>query len=637
MIGARIYCRRIAAASVVALALVVAAFAEAPATYGAGLSLDINPLVCVYEDAAGNATPEAVVGLYRAGRLPRLGDRPLSAGYTRSSFWCVLPLPEAFRGERATLFATAPGLYDLRVYAPRVGGGFDLTEGSYVTPFERRTVPLAVAAVVFKAPTVEEGQSFIVFRIASESSINTSFALSDDIGAYKFKYDRSVLLSAIFAILVALFAYNLVVALSAGERDFLFYVPYLAFYILYLADLQFIDFQLLFPSYSVSLSKLVSPLLGSATLFCSALFSRSFLGIDRRQRPLELGLFAVMLLSLSLAAVSLSGLPYFEVSRYGNTIAPIIIAAEIAIIIVRIVQGYRPAVFFLIANAGTVAGVALFDLSAYGLVHGSLFAANANLIGQALQLALFSVSLALKLNLEKRARLEAQGYIARQEAASRRFVPKEFLEYLGKKEISEVELGQMTEEDMTVMFADIRSFTTLTEHMSPRETFDFVNAYLSRIVPTIKDYGGFIDKFIGDSVMALFPAESDAALRAAIEIQQVIVDFNEERVFSGEQPIRTGIGMHTGRLMLGVIGDSERLESTVLSDAVNLASRVEKLNKFFGTSVLVTEETFKGLEDPLQFKYRFLGMVRVKGKSMPSSIFEIIGGENLVCCLLQLT
>jgi class 3 adenylate cyclase len=291
-------------------------------------------------------------------------------------------------------------------------------------------------------------------------------------------------------------------------------------------------------------------------------------------------------------------------------------------------QGYKPARLYLIANSGVVAGVLAYSLAANGIVRYGFLASSASLVGQALQLLLFSISLAYKLNLEKKERIAAEAALISHEAAFRRFIPFEFLEFLGKKEISEISLGQNVEKEMSVMFADIRSFTSLSEAMTPRETFDFINDYLSRIVPTVKDYGGFIDKFMGDSIMALFPNEAGDALRAAVEMQQAITDYNEGRVAREEVPIRAGIGLHTGRLMLGIIGDEERLESTVISDAVNLASRVEKLNKFFGTSILITEETFKNVNDPLGFQYRFLGRVKVKGKSAPSSIFEVFGGET---------
>jgi two-component system, sensor histidine kinase LadS len=620
----------------IAIALLLSSIPVAAESGAAGWALAegsrarVAPRLFVYEDESGSADPSWILSMYRGGSLPAFGRDSLDKGYTRSAFWFVLPLPKGLEGRRLFLYTTDAGLYRLQGFVPRPDGSFARAEGSYAEPFAERSVPLINPAIAFVAPPSggsAEGR-LLLFRIESDSSLHTAFYLSDALGLYGYKYARAALLASVFAVLLALLLYNSVVLLFARERQYLFYILYLATYIFYLADLQGLDFQFLFPYASGSWTRMLSPLLGSCTLVFSALFSGAFLGIDKKARVLNGCLKAIIVAAAVLGVLAVSGLPYDLVSRYGNDVSSLIVAALIAITIVRIAQGFRPARFFLVANAGVVAGVLVYSLEANGLVRAGQLASSANLLGQALQLLLFSISLAYKLNLEKRERIAAEEALLTHEAAFRRFIPLEFLEFLGKKEISEISLGQNVEKEMSVMFADIRSFTSLSETMTPRETFDFINEYLSRIVPTVKDYGGFIDKFMGDSIMALFPNEAGDALRAAVEMQQAITDYNEERMAKEEVPIRAGIGLHTGSLMLGIIGDNERLESTVISDAVNLASRVEKLNKFFGTSILITEETFKNVNDPLGFQYRFLGRVKVKGKSASSSIFEVFGGET---------
>ncbi|HYO06762.1 MAG TPA: adenylate/guanylate cyclase domain-containing protein, partial [Phototrophicaceae bacterium] len=160
-------------------------------------------------------------------------------------------------------------------------------------------------------------------------------------------------------------------------------------------------------------------------------------------------------------------------------------------------------------------------------------------------------------------------------AASARFVPREFLRFLKIESIVDARLGDSVQAEMTIMFADIRSFTSLSESMSPQQNFDFINSYLSRVGPVIRQYNGFIDKYIGDGIMALFPNRAEDAVQAAVEMQHQVKIYNLHRQNSGYQPIALGIGLHTGTLMLGTIGEAERMESTVISDAVNLASRVE--------------------------------------------------------------
>ncbi|EDN70419.1 adenylate/guanylate cyclase [Beggiatoa sp. PS] len=188
-------------------------------------------------------------------------------------------------------------------------------------------------------------------------------------------------------------------------------------------------------------------------------------------------------------------------------------------------------------------------------------------------------------------------------------------------------LGDHVQKHMAVLFADIRSFTTLSESMSPKENFDFINAYLGYVSPVIRKHHGFIDKYIGDAIMALFPERADNAVQAAIEIHHQLMKFNQEREENQLQPIKIGIGLHIGTLMLGTIGEEKRMEGTVISDAVNLASRLEGLTKMYGASILISEEILNELTGKEQYHYRFLGKVRVKGKQEPVHVFEILDSE----------
>lgn len=208
-----------------------------------------------------------------------------------------------------------------------------------------------------------------------------------------------------------------------------------------------------------------------------------------------------------------------------------------------------------------------------------------------------------------------------------KFVPNEFLNYLGYESLVDVKLGDNIQKEMTILFSDIRSFTTLSEGMSPQENFNFINSYLSRVSPVIRAHNGFIDKYIGDAVMALFPELADDALQGAIEMQKQVALYNEHRQKDGFVPIAIGIGLHTGSLMLGTIGEAQRMESTVISDAVNLASRLEGLTKLYGSGILISQETLSNLSNPANYKYRFVDRVMVKGKKAVVSVFEVYDAE----------
>jgi len=210
--------------------------------------------------------------------------------------------------------------------------------------------------------------------------------------------------------------------------------------------------------------------------------------------------------------------------------------------------------------------------------------------------------------------------------AYERFVPHQFLSLLDKKSAIDIHLGDQVEKEMTILFSDIRGFTSLSEKMSPQENFNFINAYLSRMEPIIHEYHGVIDKYIGDAIMALFPNSADDAVRAAISMLKNLENYNLT-INSKQPPLKIGIGIHTGQLMLGTVGGEDRMDGTVISDAVNLASRVEGLTKTYSAALLITEYTFLQLVDPLAYHIRVVDTTTVKGKSKEVTIYEVFDAD----------
>ncbi len=206
-----------------------------------------------------------------------------------------------------------------------------------------------------------------------------------------------------------------------------------------------------------------------------------------------------------------------------------------------------------------------------------------------------------------------------------RFVPHEFLHFLGYESILEVKLGDQVQKEMSVLFSDIRDFTSLSETMTPAENFQFINAYLSRMEPAITQNFGFIDKYIGDAIMALFDGSADDAVKAGIAMLEELYEYNISRNRPDCPPLQIGIGINTGSLMLGTVGGQSRMDSTVISDAVNLASRVETLTKEYGVSMLITQNTFIELND--FYDLRLIDRVTVKGKSQMVTVYEVFAAD----------
>ncbi|MDB9312924.1 adenylate/guanylate cyclase domain-containing protein [Spirulina sp. CS-785/01] len=212
-------------------------------------------------------------------------------------------------------------------------------------------------------------------------------------------------------------------------------------------------------------------------------------------------------------------------------------------------------------------------------------------------------------------------------AASSRFVPRQFLQLLNKRSIIDVELGDSVQQEMSVLFADIRDFTPLSEQMTPQENFQFINAFLQCMEPAISENQGFIDKYIGDAIMALFPGAAENAVDAGISMITRLVQHNQNSILKQHPHIQIGIGINTGDLMLGTVGGNSRMEGTVISDAVNVASRVENLTKIYGVSLLITEETYLRLKERDRYAVRRIGRVLVKGKSKLVTVHEVFDAD----------
>ena len=180
---------------------------------------------------------------------------------------------------------------------------------------------------------------------------------------------------------------------------------------------------------------------------------------------------------------------------------------------------------------------------------------------------------------------------------------------------------------MTILFSDIRSFTTMSEKMTVSDTFDFLNEYFEHVGPTIRAHNGFIDKYIGDAVMALFAGDADDAVAAAIELQDQVRRFNEKRLRMEYRAINVGIGLHRGQLMLGTVGEAERYDTTVIADSVNVAARLEELTKVFKIPILVSGEVVRSLGDPSRFHFRYLGKTMPRGTSRLVDLFEALDAD----------
>lgn len=173
------------------------------------------------------------------------------------------------------------------------------------------------------------------------------------------------------------------------------------------------------------------------------------------------------------------------------------------------------------------------------------------------------------------------------------FVPEQLLGRIAPQGIESIQLGNVTEEELTILFCDIRGFTAIAESQEARETFEWLNAFFTKMNDCITSHGGFIDKYLGDAIMSVFDkpkSHAMDAIEAAVAMQESLQKFNATRQkYNLENPLNIGTGINTGIGMIGTLGSDRRMDSTVIGDVVNTASRLENLTKIYGCQIIVSE------------------------------------------------
>ncbi|HSL23759.1 MAG TPA: adenylate/guanylate cyclase domain-containing protein [Vicinamibacterales bacterium] len=216
-------------------------------------------------------------------------------------------------------------------------------------------------------------------------------------------------------------------------------------------------------------------------------------------------------------------------------------------------------------------------------------------------------------------------------------VKEVFGRYIATQVSDEILKGQVdlggAEKTVTVLFSDIRNFTGMSEQMTPQQVVSFLNDYFTEMVDAVFEHGGVLDKFLGDGLMAVFGSISDDpnhprnAVLAALRMQALLAKINGVRAMSAKPPIAIGVGIHTDSVIVGNIGSRKRLEYTVVGDGVNTSSRLQALNKEFGTTILISETTHQAVSG--EFECRQMPDTQLRGKTKDLKIYEVVSMKAL--------
>ncbi|HTX73669.1 MAG TPA: 7TM diverse intracellular signaling domain-containing protein [Rectinemataceae bacterium] len=586
-------------------------------------SLDLTPRLEIMRDPSAALTIDEVQSA-GAGFHPPAADK-VNFGYTPDALWARFSLRnDSAQPVRVFLEYAYPPIQNATFYSPEDGGPWQSKTLGDTVPFSRREVRNRSPVFPILLPAGAERSYYL--RAVTTGSLEMPLVLWEPGAFYESDHARQMLYGLLFGLMLIMGFSNL--SIFVFTRDFT-YIAYLVFIVgmsYFVATIRGLSFEYLFPE-APFMANISMPLSIGFADFGGALFTISFLDSKRTLPGWNLALRIFLVATALVMLLS----PLVEYSRLVPVAGGLTIALAILFLLAGIAglrRHNRAARFYTAAWIALILGVIVTALRAFGAIGISFVSEYGLEIGAATEVVLLSISLADKLSIAQKEKVEAQRRALEEHKALAdsfsRFVPQEFLRFLGKQSVAEIALGDQTLRDMTILFSDIRSFTTLSESMSPEENFRFINSYLSRIGPLVRHSGGFIDKYIGDAIMALFPERPERAIESALSMQRALVVYNGHRHKSGFLPIRVGIGMHHGTLSLGTIGETNRMDTTVISDAVNIASRLENLTKRYGAQIIVSAALLGHLAESGPIASRYLDRVRVKGKRHFIDIHEIL-------------
>ena len=601
-----------------------------------GGKIDPDPYLEVFIDSAGQYSPEAI----RSQEIhwtPYEGTSPDVSPHAH--LWAKLKIKNSLdiASQWVIIDWDRSGYFDGYFSTPD-SGFVHLHTGVYVPKKDRPLPKYHYVALPISFQPQEEKTLYVRVREIDHDKPVFALQLRHMSDWNRLSEEQPlVIIFSFISMMVIMFFYSLMVYIGNRESTYLFYALYIlstATFFLFAPGPHYLQFA---PKTGMYI--MVSSLSGISIFYF--LFGRKFLNnsslLPRWDKWIIRYIWLrVLILCLQLGIMAwnfnINQVIYIEFTFF-------LVDALVSVLwFIPLIRSKTRIVWFFISGSSLVFVFALSYLAISFLVLGGDTDFIWFAIAVILEILIFSLGLGYRIRQterEKRAaqkeKLKAQEALNEElskiNSAFGRFVPHEFIKSLGHKSILDVKLGDGVEKEVSVLFSDIRGYTTLSENMSPKENFIFLNAYLGRMGPIIQQNHGFVNQYYGDGIMALFLQSPKDALKAAIQMFKTLAVYNKDRKDKGRTPIKIGIGLHTGPLMMGVMGDTLRLEAGVVSDTVNTASRMEGLTKYYHAQIILSEQMVQQIADPEEFALRFLGKVMVKGKVGSMKIFECYKGE----------
>jgi len=552
----------------------------------------------------------------------KLTTEPPSFGYSQSTIWLTAKIISP-QSQAAFLEIANPRLDHISFFLYQAGKLINKINTGDQQPFSSR--PVAHHHFVFPLKLQANKSYRLILKINSSDNLFLPIKLWTPWAFYQNQTVNALIYGCFYGTLAMMILLNLFIGLMIHDRKHLILSVFILTFSLALFSLNGLSNRFLWGDW-VWWSKHSLIFLEAVSIILGLIFTRLFLNTQHYSPRFDRYLLFLMQIAVVTCLLSLT------ISYRWNVLIMSILSIIVPLITIGAAyicwqRHYPPARYFLIAWSFFLAGTVAYGLMLQQILPSNLYTQYGMHLGLVWLAVLLLLSLTDRYNHLKQQKEQAQLTTIQHQKkvmlSISRFVPIQFLNLLEKKHITDIQYGDAILKKMFIMFTDIRGYTHLSETMTAEESLNFLNTYMRFMEPVIEQHHGFIDKFIGDAIMALFPGTADQALSAAIAMQQKMQLFNAQLTGHQAPQIKIGIGIHGGEVMLGTVGSNARLDTTVIGDAVNLASRLECLTKEHQTTIIISDAMFHALQAPDLYKIYPLGKVPIRGKRQPVKVYRV--------------
>lgn len=612
------------------LVLLYSSLSDAQALVFNQPQLKLGTYLSVFEDPDGVFDAETVLKKSNLQSFIAISQTEPSFGFSSSTYWLTFAI-KTLSTQETLLEIANPRLDFVDLYFYQQGKLIKQVNSGDQKPFSSRE--FKHHNFVFPLTLQANKPYFVLLKIKSKDNLFLPLTLWTETAFYQQQSLISLAYGIFYGTLITMILINLFIFIAIKDFNYLLLSLFLFFFSLTLFSINGLANRFLWgdwvwwSTYSIVFFEDIAAVFG-------LLFTRSFL--NTRLHSPSSDRYLALLIPIAGAVILLALVIDYRWSIL--IMSGLCLIIPVAVIVSAYfcwLRKYRPARYFLIAWSFFIVAVITYGLMLQQILPSNLltqYGMHAGLVCIAIML---SLALTDRFNHLKQQKEQAQLATIQQQKITleyqtqtmksiARFVPTQFLNLLEKTDITDVQYGDSTLKNMFIMFADIREFTAISETMTPEENMKFLNSYMECMQPVIEKNQGFVDKFIGDAIMALFPNTADQAVQAAIEMQQQLHLFNAQFKTQGYEAIKIGIAVHGGKVMLGTVGSDTRLETTVIGDTVNLTSRLEHITKQLQVSTIISGHTYQALQSPQSFSIQRLADVSIRGKVKNVKIYQVL-------------